>query len=298
MGDALPYAAVATLVIGAWASGVFLLDLFAPADARAWQRMSRLRGFETRGSVLQRLARKAPPLTRLQRELDLERLIAQAHGDETPAGFLARTGAIALMTFAILLAATAAGRAAEGYWPVAPWLSLVVGLLIVPLAVTDLRRKAHDAQGRTARILGDTLMAVAVMTDTRGLQLDDAVRIMSRCAFDGALQELLDHGGFKRLVRGPYRSTAEKYRMIGDAYRIREFTKMADSAASANVGVTERDAYTRLALSVYQERLADARVHAARARILITLPIAGMLIPLLMLIGAPTFHAISSGLGG
>ena len=68
--------------------------------------------------------------------------------------------------------------------------------------------------------------------------------------------------------------------------------------ATTNVGVPDRVAYTRLALTVYQERLADARVRAARARILITLPIAGMLVPLLLLIGAPTFHAISAGLGG
>ncbi|HVC05017.1 MAG TPA: hypothetical protein VND88_10110 [Candidatus Acidoferrales bacterium] len=298
MAEALPYAAIAAFVIGAWATGMVLLDLFVPADARAWQRMTHLRGFATRGSVLQRLARKAPPLTRLQGELDLERLLAQAHSGETPAGFLARTAAISLMTFAVVLAATAAGRAVEGHWPAAPWLALVIGLLIVPLAVMDLRRKARDTQARTARILGDTLMGVAVMTDSRGLQLDDAVRIMSRCAWDGALQDLLDHGEFKRLVRGPYHSTVEKYRMIGDAYRLRDFNNVADSAASANVGVAERDAYTRLALSVYQERLADARMHAARARILITLPIAGMLIPLLMLIGAPTFHAISAGLGG
>jgi hypothetical protein len=298
MGEALPYAAVAVLVIGAWASGFLLLDLFAPADARAWQRMTHLRGFATRGSMFQRLARKTPLLTRLQRELDLERLLAQAHSDETPAGFLARTGAISLLTFAALLAATAIGRALEGHWPADPGIALVIGLSIIPLSVLDLRRKVRDTQVRTARILGDTLMAVAVMTDTRGLQLDDAVRIMSRCAWDSALQDLLDHGGFKRLVHGSYRSTTEKYRMIGDTYRIREFNNVADGAASANVGVSERDAYTRLALSVYQERLADARVHAARARILITLPIAGMLLPLLMLIGAPTFHAISSGLGG
>lgn len=141
-------------------------------------------------------------------------------------------------------------------------------------------------------------MAVAVMTDSRGLQLDDAVRVMSRCARDAALQNLLDRGGYKRLAGSSYRSTAEKYRLIGDAYQIREFTELADAAATTNVGVPDRVAYTRLALTVYQERLADARVHAARARILITLPIAGMLIPLLLLIGAPTFNAISSGLGG
>jgi hypothetical protein len=121
---------------------------------------------------------------------------------------------------------------------------------------------------------------------------------MSRCARDPALQNLLDRGGFKRLARTPYRSTAEKYRVIGDAYRIREFGEIADAAATTNVGVPDRVAYTRLAITVYQERLADARVRAARARILITLPIAGMLVPLLLLIGAPTFHAISAGLGG
>jgi hypothetical protein len=142
------------------------------------------------------------------------------------------------------------------------------------------------------------LMTVAVMTDSRGLQLDDAVRVMSRCARDDALQKLLDRGGFKRLARTPYRSTAEKYRLIGDTYSIREFAEVADAASTTNVGVPDRVAYTRLALTVYQERLADARVRAARARILITLPIAGMLVPLLLLIGAPTFHAISAGLGG
>ena len=136
------------------------------------------------------------------------------------------------------------------------------------------------------------------MTDSHGLQLDDAVKVMSRCARDDALQELLDRGGFKRLAGNAYRSTAEKYRLIGDAYGIREFVDVADAAAATNVGVPDRVAYTRLALTVYQERLADARVQAARARILITLPIAGMLVPLLLLIGAPTFHAISAGLGG
>ena len=50
---------------------------------------------------------------------------------------------------------------------------------------------------------------------------------------------------------------------------------VAEAAATTNVGVPDRVAYTRLALTVYQERLADARVRAARARILITLPIAG-----------------------
>ena len=59
-----------------------------------------------------------------------------------------------------------------------------------------LRRSANAAREASARILGDMLMAIAVMTDSRGLQLDDAVRVMSRCSEDDALQTLLDRGGF------------------------------------------------------------------------------------------------------
>lgn len=298
MAEAIPYAAVAMLAIVAWVGGVALLDVFTAADARAWRRMAQLRGFASRGSAFERVARRAPMLKRLQAELDLERLLAQANSNDTPASFLARTGAISLMTFALLLAATAGARALEGQWPVAPWTAVLIALLILPLSLVDLRRRARGARESSARTLGDMLMAVAVMTDSRGLQLDDAVKVMSRCAQDDALQNLLDRGGFKRLAGNTYRSTAEKYRLIGDAYGIREFVDVADAAAATNVGVPDRVAYTRLALTVYQERLADARVQAARARILITLPIAGMLIPLLLLIGAPTFHAISTGLGG
>jgi hypothetical protein len=286
------------LAVGAWVGGVALLDVFTAADARAWRRIAQLRGFASRGSAFERVARRAPMLKRLQSELDLERLLGQANSHETPASFLARTGAISLMTFALLLAAIAGARALEGEWPVAPWASVLIALLILPLSLVDLRRRARRARESSARTLGDMLMAVAVMTDSRGLQLDDAVKVMSRCARDDALQELLDRGGFKRLAGNAYRSTAEKYRLIGDAYGIREFVDVADAAAATNVGVPDRVAYTRLALTVYQERLADARVQAARARILITLPIAGMLVPLLLLIGAPTFHAISAGLAG
>jgi hypothetical protein len=298
MAEAIPYAALALLALGAWVGGVVLLDVFSAADARAWRRMSHLRGYATRGSALERVASRAPLLKRMQAELDLERLLGQANSDDTPASFLARVGAITLMTFGILVAAAAAGRALDGTWPAPPWAAVVVALLIPPLALSDLRRRSREAREASGRTLGDMLMTVAVMTDSRGLQLDDAVRVMSRCARDDALQKLLDRGGFKRLARTPYRSTAEKYRLIGDTYSIREFAEVADAAATTNVGVPDRVAYTRLALTVYQERLADARVRAARARILITLPIAGMLVPLLLLIGAPTFHAISAGLGG
>ena len=88
------------------------------------------------------------------------------------------------------------------------------------------------------------------------------------------------------------------YRRIGEEFRIDAFIVVADALTSTHVGIAERDMYTRVARGVYQQRLAQAQVRAARARILVTLPVAGMLIPLLLLLGAPTFQSITSGLGG
>ena len=122
MAEAIPYAAVAMLAIGAWVGGVALLDVFTAADARAWRRMTQLRGFATRGSASRRVARRAPMLKRLQAELDLERLLGQANSNDTPSGFLARTGAHLVDDLcAPALVATTGGRAVEGAWPVPPW---------------------------------------------------------------------------------------------------------------------------------------------------------------------------------
>jgi hypothetical protein len=141
------------------------------------------------------------------------------------------------------------------------------------------------------------LMLVAILTDGRGLQLEDAVRILSRSADHRALQTIVDNRGWERLVEGPHRSTIHLYRLIAEAYGIPLFATVADAAANANLGFSERQIYTRLAGSVYQQRLAEARFHTARAKMLVTLPIAGMLIPLIVLIAAPVFASITGGLG-
>ena len=86
--------------------------------------------------------------------------------------------------------------------------------------------------------------------------------------------------------------------MIGEEYQIPTFEQVADAAANANVGFSERETYTRLAKAIYQQRLSEAKMKAARAKILVTLPVAGMLFPLLILIGAPAFTTILKGLSG
>jgi hypothetical protein len=298
MAEALPYAALAALVVLVWAGVLIMLDIFTPDDVRAWRRLSVMRGYATPRSPIEKAAVRVPALRRLLDELDLERLLAIAVREQRPLAFLGRAVAQALAVFAVVLGGDALARGATGDWPLPPWFAGLLALAMLPLSVVELRRAASRAQEACTKTLGDMMMMVAAITDSRGFQLGDAVRILSRCARDDALQQLVDAGGWKRLVHERPRSTLELYRLIGDRYRLSLFTGLADVITTTDVGFPERDAFTRLAISVYQERLADARLRSARAKVLVTLPVAGMLVPLLLLIGAPTFAVILHGFQG
>ena len=298
MGDVFVYAALAILVVLTWVSGLAWLDVFVPDDARAWQRLSALRGYATRRSTLEKAAARAPVVRQLLDELDIDRLLALAGRDPGPLTFLARTVALAFAVFAVVLAADAAGRGATADWPLPPWIAALFGVAVLPARLAGLRATARRAQTESAKTLGDMMMMVAAITDSRGFQVHDTVRILSRCSLSHALQDLIDRGGWKRLVHTHHRSTQELYRLIGRHYGIALFTRLADVIGTTDVGFPERDAYTRLAVSIYQERLTEARLRSARAKVLVTLPVAGMLVPLLLLIGAPTFAAILNGFQG
>ena len=298
MPESLPYIVLALAALGLWGVGLERLGVFLPDDVRAWRRLATLRGHALPQTRIERAVRTSRSLQRLQAELDLERLLGRAGRAETPLAFIGKAVAVALLVFAGCLVLDALGRAASGAWPAPPWAALVVAAAMLPLAVLDLRRASRRTSEAAELALGDMLMLVAVITDTRGLQLHDAVRMLARCARNPSLAALLDREGYKRLAAGPHRSTVDLYRAIAHAYGLEAFAELADVAMTTNVGVPEREAFARLALAQYERRLTDARMRTSRAKILVTLPVAAMLIPLLLLIAAPTFQAISGGLGG
>lgn len=293
----LQVVAVAAVAAVGWA-GLVRLDVFTPEDARAWRRLARLRGYARPRSGLERLATRTPLLQRVQSELDLTRLLGIANRAETPLGFLARAVGYGCAGAAAFLVLSGSVRAATGDWILGlpPFWFIPLWLLITLLCVVRLRSEARRRREQSNRALGDMLMLVAVLTDGRGLQLDDAVKILSRCVDTDALETIVDGRGFLRVVRQPHRSTVELYRAIAEQYGIGMFERLADAAANTNVGFRERDVYTRLARSLYQERLAEARMRAARAKTLVTIPVAGMLIPLLILLGAPTISSLAGAL--
>lgn len=298
MLETLPYIAGAAGALTIWWVGLSRLGVFLPEDVRAWRRLAALRAHPLPETRFERTVKHARWLRRAQQELNLDRLLARACRVDTELAFLGKTAALALLVFALCLLLDAAARAAQGTWLAPPWLAVVLGFAVFPLSLLELRAAARRSGAAVSATLADMLMQVAVITDTRGLQLHDAVRMLARCAHEPSLARLVDQEAFTRLAPGPHRSTVELYRAIGAAYGIDVLSQLADAAASTNVGIPERQAFTQLALGVYAQRLGYARMRAARAKVLVTLPVAAMLIPLLLLIAAPTFQAVSGGLGG
>ncbi len=300
MPNFIPYMLAAVCAVAAWVFFLVYMDAFTPDDVRAWRRLAALRGYATPRSRLEKMVTRAKFMRRIQEELDLTRLLAIAGKSDSPLGFLGRSvmmsGGVAL----VLLALDAFYRAQTGDWVfgVGPFIIFIFWGVSIFVIISDLRGQVKKRQERAGKALGDMMMLVAIMTDGRGLQLEDAVRILSRCVGTDDLEAIVDRRGWQRLIKQPYRNTIELYRLIGEEYRIPVFMQVADAASNANVGFSERETYTRLAKAIYQQRLAEAKMKAARAKILVTLPVAGMLIPLLVLLGAPTFNSILNGLAG
>jgi hypothetical protein len=292
-----PYALATCALVAVWAVVLARLGYLTSDEVRAWRRLAALRGYAQPQTRLERAADRSAALARLREELDLRRLLAVADRNETETAFLGRTVLVALLAFTAVLVADTSSRLGSDEFAVPPWVALLFAVSAVLLRFAALRAAARRRRDNADRALGDMMMLVAIMTDGRGLQVEDAVRILSRCATTSDLRTLVD-GGWRRLISKPPRSTADLYRGIGEEFRIAQFSLVADALTTTNVGIAERDTFTRVARAVYQQRLTEARMRAARARILVTLPVAGMLIPLLLLLGAPAFQSITSGLGG
>ena len=297
--ETAPYVLAVFLTFAAAIVLVVAFDLLADDSTKAWRRLAEMRGYARPRSRLEKIATRASFVRRIQESFDLARLLAIAGRDESALAFLGKAvftglGAAAAILFLDGLYASTQGGWLLGLPPY--FVVVIVWFGATMIMIMDLRGEVKKRRENAGKSLGDMLMLVAIMTDGRGLQLEDAVRILSRCVQDPNLEAIIDKRGWQRVIREPYRNTIELFRLIGEEYGIPVFLMVADAAANANVGFQERDTYTRLAKTLYDHRLTEAKIKAARAKIMVTIPVAGMLFPLLILLGAPTFASIAQGL--
>jgi len=295
----LTRALIAVVVGAAWVLVLWRLGVYTHPAVLSWQRLARLRGLADRRPLGDRLGDRLPLLRRARVETDVGRLLAIAARGESPAGWLLRTASLAGLALAAVLALDEIAVLAGQRPPLPPAAGLLAAACVALLAYARLRARASERQRALGRAVADSLPHLAVMTFHHRVPVSEALLIFARCQRDRSLHDLLAGDAWRPLVeRQPdsaARSTALEYERIGQAYAVPMFVALGAAVRRVTErGLAGQDVYTSLARASYGERLATARVAAAQAKTLIVIPMGLMIVPVLVLIGAP----LVASLGG
>ncbi|HXM53889.1 MAG TPA: hypothetical protein VOB72_00755 [Candidatus Dormibacteraeota bacterium] len=182
--------------------------------------------------------------------------------------------------------------------PLPPAAGLIAAAAVALLAHARLRARAGERQRALGRAVTDSLPHLAVMTYHHRLPVSEALLLFARCQRDPALHELLIGDAWRPLVErqaSPQaESTALEYERIGQAYGVPMFSALGAAVRRVTErGLTSQDVYTGLARASYGERLSAARVAAAQTKTLIVVPMGLMIVPVLVLIGAPLVASLA-----
>jgi hypothetical protein len=295
----LARALIAVAVGGAWVAALWYLGLYTHPAVLSWQRLARLRGLADRRPFGDRLGDRLPLLRRAQEETDVGRLLAIAARGESPTGWLLRTASYAGLALAAVLAVDELAVLTGQRPALPPAAGLVAAGCVALLAYARLRGQASERQRALGRAVADSLPHLAVMTFHHRVPVSEALLIFARCQRDPTLHELLSGDAWRPLVErlpsSSPQSTALEYERIGQAYGVPMFVALGSAVRRVTErGLAGQDVYTGLARTSYGERLAAARVAAAQAKTLIVIPMGLMIVPVLVLIGAP----LVASLGG
>jgi hypothetical protein len=289
--------------IGAlWVAALWYLGAYTPPAVHAWNRLSRLRGLSVGQNWSERLGSRLPLLRRLQAETDISTMLFIAGRQETPTAWFLRTSFIAGIAFVALLLLDEVGQLTQGSLSYPPVVALLFGVLWAVLQYVRLRSQAQRRQRVLNRAISDSLVHLAAMTFHQRLPASEAILIFSRCQSDGELQRVLSRSEARFTPQVPSlipaEGTAAIYSRLGNIYQVPMFHSLA--AAMRRVterGLSSRDVFTQLAKTTYNDVLAEARVQSAQAKTLIVVPMGLMIIPLLVLIGAPLVASMASLFG-
>jgi hypothetical protein len=325
---------IAVLVGVAWVVALWYLGLYTHPAVLSWQRLARLRGLSDQRPLGERLGDGVPLLRRLQEETDIGRLLTIAGRTESPTGWLLRTAFQAGVVLAITLLLDELAILLGQQPALPPGLGLAAAGAVALLAYVRLRRQAAARQRALDRAIADSLPHLAVMTFHHRLPASEALLLFARCQRNPVLHELLtdvsrrtEEGGqfgggpgvpaksrgstllASRGVPGgadfagwggagpgaPAPGTALTYERIGQAYGVPMFTALGSAVRRVTErGLSSQDVFSGLARATYAERLAEAKVAAAQVKTLIVVPMGLMIVPVLVLIGAP----LVASLGG
>jgi len=306
LGEVILLPLLALLVGAAWILGLRWLGMYSDPAVLAWRRLARLRGLDRRRPLGERLGDRLPLLRRLQAETDVGRLLAIAGREETPTVWLLWTLTYAGGVLVAWLALDELVLVTQRQPGPPPALGLLVAGGVAALSYVHLRNQALARQRHLGRAIADSLPHLAVMTYHHRLPVSEALLVFARCQQDPSLYRFLSEGSWHRLVDQPADpaeaippatpggassgppGTAALYERIGAAYRVPMFLALGSALSMVNErGLNSQQVLTRLARDTLNDRAAEARVTAAQTKTLVVVPMGLMIIPILVLIGAP-----------
>jgi hypothetical protein len=301
----LTLALIAAIVGVAWVAGLWYLGVYTHPAVLGWQRLARLRGLADQRPFGERVAERLPLLRRAQAETDIGRLLAIVGRSDRPTAWVLRVAFQSGLALAGVLLVDELALIGGQPSAMPPWVGLGAAACVALLATLRLRRQARERRRALGRAVADSLPHLAVMTFHHRVPATEALLIFARCQRDPVLRDLLTDDSWRRLVErdhepgpadepGGGRSTAATYERIGQAYGVPMFTALGAAVRRVTErGLAGQDVYTGLARTTYSQRLADARVAAAQAKTLIVIPMGLMIVPVLVLIGAPLVASLA-----
>lgn len=290
---------VALLVCALYAGSLWALDVYTPPEVRHWQRLARLRGLEGTRDFGDRVGDRLPVLRRLREELDIGLLLTISGSEQTTESWLVGTTAYALGAAAVIAAADSVALTQAGELVLPLWVVLVVIIAVAAARYLALRTMARARQTRVGEQLADALLGLAVLVP--GIPPDDALGLLARCQRNGRLLEVLDAARVRALLgdEAALKSTRDRYLMIGRALRIPMFQELGQVMRGIETeGLSPREEYPALSRISAQNRLAQNRLRAARAKTGAAAAIALLLIPLLILVGGGIAFAFLGAVNG
>jgi hypothetical protein len=307
------WAALAAAVGLVWVAALWYLRVTADPAQLSWERLARLRGLSARpplsDRIGDRLGVRFPLLTRIQAETDVGRLLAIA-GERASAGaWLLRTAALSAATLATLLLIDELTLLSAGELAYPPFFCLAAAGLVAGTAYVRIRNRARSRQQKLSQAVADSLPHLAVMTYHHRVPVSEALLVFARCQRDPSLHRLLTDTGWQDLLKPDavspgaaelvrQESTAFIYQRMGSALGVPMFGALGSAVRRVSErGLSSQEVLTRLAYATYSERLVQARVAAAQAKTLIVIPMGLMIVPVLLLIGAPLVASLSGIFG-
>ena len=290
---------VALFLCALYVGALWGLDVYTPPEVRHWERLARLRGLQATRDLSDRVGDRLPVLHRLREELDIKLLLVIGGSLQSTESWLVGTAAFMLGAAGLLAGVDGFGLAQSGQLPVPLWIVLAVMLIVAALRYVSLRSHAYNRQAEVGEQLADALLGLAVLVP--GIPADDALSLLARCQKEGRLVDVLEEHHMLELLgdEAALRSTRERYSMVGRALRIPLFQELGQLMRGIETeGLSPREEYPALSRTSAENRLAQNRIRAARAKTAAAAAIALLLVPLLIMVGGGIAFAFLGAVNG